>query len=53
MMLGRGDLNSEFAERLEMAFEQTDCMFSAYTDLAIEDHKNTKKKKEHGLTLDT
>jgi hypothetical protein len=45
MVLGRGDLNLEFAEGLKTAFEQPDRVFSAYTNLAIEDHKNTKEKR--------
>jgi hypothetical protein len=53
MMLGRGDLNPEFAEGLEAAFEQADRMFRANADLAIKMHEKSTRQKEHGLTLDT
>ena len=42
VMLGRCDLNSEFAKGLKAAFEHPDCVLRAYPDLVIEKHKNTK-----------
>jgi hypothetical protein len=53
MMLGRGDLNSEFAKGLEAAFEQADCMFRANADLAIKNHENYIRQIDGELTLDT
>ena len=35
MVLGRGDLNVKLAKSLEAAFQQPDCMFSAYADLKL------------------
>ena len=46
MLLGRCDLNTEFTEGLEAAFEQANCVFRADADLAIENHKKRKKKDE-------
>jgi len=45
MVLGRGDLDTEFVEGLKAAFEQPDSVFSTYADLAIDDHENTKRNK--------
>jgi hypothetical protein len=44
MMLDGCDLNLKFVKGLEVAFEQSNCMFRAYMDLAIKDHKKGNKK---------
>ena len=43
VILGQGNLNLEFTEGLKAAFEQPNCMFCTYADLAIKDHKNAKE----------
>ena len=52
VILGQGNLNSEFAEGLKAAFEEADCMFSVYADLAIKDRKSTNETEQE-LTFDT
>jgi len=52
VILGQGNLNSEFAEGLKVAFKEADCMFSTYTDLAIKDCKSTNETEQE-LTFDT
>ena len=52
VILGQGNLNAKFAEGLKAAFEQPDCMLSAYADLANEDCKYTKETEQE-LTFET
>jgi hypothetical protein len=44
-MFGQGYLNTEFAEGLKAAFEQSNCMFRAYVDLEIKGYRNINRDR--------